>query len=63
MIDPSNKPKESKKYSIFELPLVDIIVYRLKIYRCLPWEYGGRQIFQWPTNVWLRKNRKNKKKK
>lgn len=36
-------------------PLVDFIVYDLKVYRLFPWEYGGRYIFQWPTWVWIKK--------
>ena len=39
------------------MPLVDIIVYKLQIYRLLPWEYGGRELFQWPTRVWIKKQR------
>jgi len=57
MIDPSKKHEE-KEYTIFDMPLVDVIVYKMKIYRLLPWEYGGRQLFQWPTRVWMKKQKK-----
>ena len=36
--------------------MIDFIVYKLKIYRLLPWEYGGRRIFQWPTRVWIKRD-------
>lgn len=39
-------------------PLVDFVVYDLRIYRLFPWEYGGRYIFQWPTRVWIKKENK-----
>ena len=57
MIDPSKKYK-GKKYTVFDMPFIDIVVYKLQIYRLLPWEYGGRQVFQWPTRVWTRKQSK-----
>jgi hypothetical protein len=46
------------KITIFNMPLIDIVIYKLQIYRLLPWEYGGRWLFQWPTRVWIKKSKR-----
>jgi hypothetical protein len=58
MISPEKEVEnDMNKVIDYKYDFVEFIIYKLSIYKLLPWEYGGRVLFQWPTRRWIRNKR------
>jgi hypothetical protein len=38
--------------------IANFLIYRLAVYKLLPWEYGGSKLWEIPTTLWVRRHRK-----